>query len=79
MDKQGIVTAQLARQVLHLEGSLTKDSAATLFLGFRRKGTPKFKSLDVNKISQIDTSGIAFLIAAILTFRIDDVDEPVKA
>ena len=32
-----------------------------------------------NPIYALVTSGIAFLIAAILTFRIDDVDEPVKA
>jgi len=32
-----------------------------------------------NPIFALVTSGIAFLIAAILTFRIDDVDEPVKA
>src|SRR6056297_594803 len=61
MYTQGTVTAQLTGQVLHLEGFLTKDSAATLFLRFRLKGTPKFSSLDVNGISQIDTSGIAFL------------------
>ncbi|MDX1719830.1 MAG: MFS transporter, partial [Salegentibacter mishustinae] len=34
---------------------------------------------DGNPIYALVTSGIAFLIAAILTFRIDDVDEPVKA
>ena len=61
MDTQGLVTAQLSGQSLHIEGSLTKDSAATLFVHFRRKGTPKFQSLDVNGISRIDTSGIAFL------------------
>jgi len=32
-----------------------------------------------NPIYALVTSGVAFLIAAILTFRIDDVDEPVKA
>ena len=34
---------------------------------------------DGNPIYALVTSGIAFLIAAILNFRIDDVDEPVKA
>jgi maltose/moltooligosaccharide transporter len=34
---------------------------------------------DGNPVYALVTSGVAFLIAAILTFRIDDVDEPVRA
>ncbi|MFO7731517.1 MAG: MlaE family lipid ABC transporter permease subunit [Spirochaetia bacterium] len=60
-DGQEIVSARIHGETLEISGSLTKDSASTLFTRFHGKTLARLRRLDIHGISRIDTSGIALI------------------